>query len=364
MIAAWLIARAGLRARWRSWLALALVAGLAGGVIALAAGARRADTAYPRFAAWSMPPDELVSLDSGQAFASASAAAVRALPQVTAAAPFTSYVTLGPAVIGVLAPEDAAIPGGYWHRKLLAGRLPAPGRPQEADISFTIAQSMHVGVGDTLPVTLLAASGRPVQVRFRVVGVDAAPSEFPPQYGNAIDTLWATPAFSRRMSGTLLGTHNLALRLRQGAADVPAVEAGITRLSGGKALSEYPLAAQAVNTRRSIHLQAVTLWLLAGLLTVLALIIVGQLLTRLTAVESADFPVLGAVGMPRPSSPRPGSPAPPSSALPPPSSRWPWPSRCPRCSRSGWPRWPNCARARTPTGPCWGRAWPRSWPPW
>jgi hypothetical protein len=71
----------------------------------------------------------------------------------------------------------------FWHRRLLAGRLPDQGRPGEVDVSFTVAQLHHVGVGGWLPVTLLGAGGPPVNVRLRVVGIDAAPSEFPPQFG-------------------------------------------------------------------------------------------------------------------------------------------------------------------------------------
>ena len=49
VVAVWLVVRTVLRARWRSWLLLAAVAGLAGGmVIAVAAGARRTDAAYRR----------------------------------------------------------------------------------------------------------------------------------------------------------------------------------------------------------------------------------------------------------------------------------------------------------------------------
>src|SRR5438046_1577707 len=45
--------RSELRASWRSWLALALFAGVLGGVaLTAAAGARRADTAYPRLLRW------------------------------------------------------------------------------------------------------------------------------------------------------------------------------------------------------------------------------------------------------------------------------------------------------------------------
>src|SRR5688572_18647505 len=53
--------RAELRTRWRAWLALALLVGLAGGaVLALAAGARRTDTAYSRFLSAQNAYDALV----------------------------------------------------------------------------------------------------------------------------------------------------------------------------------------------------------------------------------------------------------------------------------------------------------------
>ena len=46
--AVWMRLRSELQARWRSWLGLALLIGLAGAAAA-AAGARRTETAYPRF---------------------------------------------------------------------------------------------------------------------------------------------------------------------------------------------------------------------------------------------------------------------------------------------------------------------------
>jgi len=91
-----------LRRRWRSWLVLALVAGLVGGLVtAVAAGARRTDAAYPALVAWSRSPDDLISLTGteGPTFASVQAAAVARLPQVTAAAEVTSFSALEPAVV-------------------------------------------------------------------------------------------------------------------------------------------------------------------------------------------------------------------------------------------------------------------------
>src|SRR5215471_17582497 len=50
MGAVWLRLRAELRRQWRAWLALAVLLGVIGGIaLTAAAGARRTDTAYPRF---------------------------------------------------------------------------------------------------------------------------------------------------------------------------------------------------------------------------------------------------------------------------------------------------------------------------
>src|SRR5438094_9185435 len=50
MSAVWMCARAELRAHWRAWLVLAIVVGLtSGAAMAAGAGARRTQSAYPRF---------------------------------------------------------------------------------------------------------------------------------------------------------------------------------------------------------------------------------------------------------------------------------------------------------------------------
>ena len=66
MAAVWYRFRAELRARWRALLALALLAGIAGGaVLAAVAGARRTDTAYSRLVAETKEQDVLVNPDLG-----------------------------------------------------------------------------------------------------------------------------------------------------------------------------------------------------------------------------------------------------------------------------------------------------------
>jgi FtsX-like permease family len=301
MSAGWMWLRAELRRRWRSWLALALIVGaFAGAVEAAAAGARRTDAAYPALLAWSNAPDLLAASGPDRSvFGNIPQSALARLPQATDAALVAEYSVVQPSDIALLAPESRKIPSVLWRRKILAGRLPVPRRAGEVDISFTLAQARHLRVGDILRVNVLTsgATPRPVPFTFRVVGIDAAAAEFPPQTGTGTDFVWATPAFYARHHSGLEIYPGAALRLRHGAADIPAVLREISRLTHGRPPLTYPLATQSANTERSIHLQAVALWLLAPLLGVIGLLVVGQLLARQSYLEADDFGTLRALGV-------------------------------------------------------------------
>ena len=100
MGAGWLVLRAEFRRHWRTWLMLALIAGLfAGAVQAAAAGARRTDAAYPSLVAWSHPPDALLFSFPGQSqtFGKFSMAAAARLPQVAQFVVMASYAVADPA---------------------------------------------------------------------------------------------------------------------------------------------------------------------------------------------------------------------------------------------------------------------------
>jgi hypothetical protein len=272
-------------------------------VTAVAAGARRTDAAYPSLVRWSRAPDVLLFSSSGQGsrtFANLAPGQLIRLPQVTEGAAMTGYTVASPADYDLIAPDDQRVPGELWHRKLLAGRLPRPGRADEADVSFTGAQRHHLAVGDWIRLALSARNGPPVTVRLHVVGIDAAPSEFPPQFGAGVDMVWTTPAFYRlHRHQPLVLFIGAALRLRPGTGGVTAVQHAASQLDHGRLTLAFPIAAQSINTQRSIHLQAVALWLLAGLLAVTGLLIARQLLARLVAAESGPNDSLRALGVTR-----------------------------------------------------------------
>ena len=299
MTAIWLFLRAESRRRWRAWLSLALIVGVfAGGVVTAAAGALRTGSAYARFLDWSRAPDALVDAEPyNPIFAPLSPTAVMRVPQAADAAVIKSFGVTRPGTVEFIAPASNAIPGGFWKRKILSGRLADPARPGEVNVSFTLAQRFHLRVGDPLRLVLTEAS-RPVPFVFQVAGIDAAQAEFPPQPGNGTYIAWGTPAFYHQHRA-LDGFVQVALRFHHGSRDWPAVQRELSQNAHGQPVENTLLFVQSVNTQRSIHPQVVALWLLAGLFGVIGLLIVGQLLARLTFLEAAGYGTLRALGMSR-----------------------------------------------------------------
>jgi len=296
------------RSRWRAWLALAALAGLfAGAVIAAVAGARRTETAYTRFLVAERAPDILVFAPPAgrETFAAFTEQDLARLPHVAELASGKTIGVAHPAEVNVIAPQDTKVGSTMMRRKMLAGREPRPGSIDEATVSFVLANAQHVKVGDTVKLDVLAGGGDEEQAgtkpySFKIVGIDAAPTEFPPQAGTGVQALWATPAFYQQATADQLVAYGTtAIRLQHGLRDFPAFEAALREAAGGKIIQAFPLADQSVNTQHSIHLQAVALWLLAGLLALTAALVLVQLLMRQSLLDSVEYPDLRALGMSR-----------------------------------------------------------------
>src|SRR5215216_444287 len=123
MAAVWVRARAELRARWRAWVGLSLALGVAAGaVLALAAGAQRTASAYPRLVAAERPPEvNSMALEGvGKREVSIDPAAVARLPQVAGVTRVRGFIVLdGRTAAGVAIRNPRLRPGR--HR-------PGPGR--------------------------------------------------------------------------------------------------------------------------------------------------------------------------------------------------------------------------------------------
>jgi hypothetical protein len=128
-----------LRTRWRGWAVLVVLVAVAGGaVLAAAAGARRTNSAYPRFLQVSKASDVLVSTGGGLG---GYYRALARLPGAAAVAPFAGLngQTLGQHVT----PVDHRLRYLVDIPKVLAGRLPRPDRPGEIALDQHGAATLH-----------------------------------------------------------------------------------------------------------------------------------------------------------------------------------------------------------------------------
>jgi ABC-type lipoprotein release transport system permease subunit len=289
-------ARADIRRRWRSWLGLALLVAIAGGgVLTLAAGARRTNSAYPRFLRAKRAADVFLFLTDRSL-----PPVVQRFPQVAESA---SAVALEPAVTD-FAPvvlTDSRLGRELNRFKFVAGRPLRPDRADEAVVSFLVAKSRHLRVGSQLTIPFLVGEAAPRAVTFRVVGIEAAPAEFPPRSAIYNLPVYLSPAFLRTPVGSVAvqnqaSATQLAVRLRHGARDVPGFLASVERLSGA-GIGQTVLADQTVNTQRSLHLQAIALWLMAGFVGLASTLILVQLLLRQSVEDADDHVTLRALGM-------------------------------------------------------------------
>ena len=313
MEAVWLAFRAELRRRWRSWLAIAVLVAVIGGVVlATAAAGRRTESTFPGFVA-AHGFDAIV-------FANQPVSQVARLSGVTAATKLVSLAngqptcdcthTINPSDFGV----SVVSPGGRSAFKLVSGHLPNPSAPGQVLASFAMQKDFGVQLGTVIHVPLYASSQTSVvnnatgalpkptgpTYAFTVVGFEASEVEFPygttPQYG-----LVASQAFGRTVVPRLAVSYLYFVRLRHGAADIIRFENQANNLNLGSGsrtgyLSEDALAA---SIEESIHPQATGWWILAILSALVGLAIVGQALARQSIVESEEYPTMAALGVDR-----------------------------------------------------------------
>jgi ABC-type lipoprotein release transport system permease subunit len=315
MRAVWRLVAHELSTRWRSWAGLALLAGLAGGVVlAATAGARRTETAYPRFLQASRASDVLVS-PQGTGFGGYYHALGR-LPDVRVVAALAGLFVapLGPAGTADLSSVVAApADGRFGHLteipKLLAGRLPRPDRPGEIAVDQIGAQELRLHVGSTLAMVAVTGQtlSRPARWRHlseRVVGIFVARGSVVPV--TEVDkgpAFYVSTALARLLGPRYAAFDGAYVRLRPGttvATFSRQAQALARRFPGtGGQVFVADEGTQAAAIERSIRPQAVALALFALLLAVTAVLVVGQVATRLLLAASSDNATLAALGMTR-----------------------------------------------------------------
>jgi len=301
-----LVFGAELRRRWRSWLALAVLIALVGGlVLGAAAAGRRTASAFPSFVA-------------AHGFDAAVYTPVRTpravtLPEVTAVTVGVGLDTGAPAChcTHPINPTDFGVivapTTGRTIFKLVSGHLPDPAAPDQVLASYTLQDDgEHIGSVIHVPMYALSqtsaysdATGALPQptgptVSFRVVGFEASEFEFPSGSTPSYD-LYATPAFARTVLPRVAAGAVSFVRLRHGAADLPRFSQQVS----ARGADASPLDAEAASIEASIHPQAIGWWILAGLAALVGLAVIGQALFRQSVVESEDHATMAVLGIDR-----------------------------------------------------------------
>jgi ABC-type lipoprotein release transport system permease subunit len=317
--------RTQLRARWRAWLAVALLAGgLAGLVVGAAAGSVRTQGSYGRFLASINTADVYVDPFVGFGDDSFPLDRVARLPQVARSERNLHLAVIsrsrsgrpifpvGPGPVEFVMPSDGHPADTIDRLKVLRGRLPEPARPDEVIGDSKALRSVGVGVGDAVTIRTVtrhqlwtrsseihftadprAAHWGPL-VTLHVVGV-AANARADVDGGQ----MHLTPAFFAVYGGRQIGAFvdELVIRLRRAQKDLPIFRREVARIAGKRQYLLFQPAEGHPKIQHSIDLEARALWAVTGLAALAALVIVGQALLRLTATESRDDATLRALGM-------------------------------------------------------------------
>ena len=306
MTAVWMRFGSELRGRWRAWLALAVLAGLFGGaVVAAAAGARRTDTVVDRFIEERDPPDVfMVPLFGAQELG----------PQLAEKLSLDNLLKLNSVAAGrhlllmptnlnleIGATDDPSLGPRAFSQNIIEGRAPDPRRPDEAFANFLASEEHGLHPGDTFTVPFLErwqAPGDPPPgpgptVTFTITGVGAHLGDFAAIAGPSLSL---TPAFLEKYRSLIQPIELSMLHLEQGTASYDEFAEEIAAVTEGTTVF-YDESGEWNEARRSFGLQAKSLWILAGLLAAVTVLVIGQAIARQTFLDSTENPTLRALGL-------------------------------------------------------------------
>ncbi len=311
MRAVGMVLRAQLRQHGKSWLALAVLAALVGGlVMAATATARATGAAFPGFVA-RYGYDDVV-------YTARPLPQLARIPQVTRVtpvrAPWVAAVgcascaainTSGSLDAFELAPPDLA-----RTVKLVAGRMPDQSDPGEALASASFGDDSGVRVGSVIQIleptpaqiSQVAAQNRlpsPAQLAkvprrsVRVTGLVVTENEFPAGNGTRYD-LFPTRAYASAYDPHTDVETFYDVKLRHGAADQAAFDSQLRPLGS---LGADDLDVDGAAVQRAITPQAVGWWVLAGLIALAGLAVLGQAAARQFSTDTEDHDALSALGL-------------------------------------------------------------------
>jgi len=323
---AWYRLRATFRHRWGSYLVLAVLIGLIGGVaMGALIAARRTYASYPRFLASTNPSDLVVQPFTRPAYSPGFVRQLARLPHVNGVAvavPFNSATLtpggkLGTVLLAhVQLAATVAGPHGLYSDQdrltIVRGRRADPARPDEVVASPDAAALLHLHVGSDVRVGLISSSQqvtgipRNRRVDLTVVGIGVFNTQV---LQDGIDSgrtglLLGTPALAREFASCCASGMDAGLRLDGGSRYDTTVGQEYQHLvatssyisPGGSELYVYITSAIEAEAQRAIRPEAIALGVFAVIAGLAALIIGTQFISRQLRAAADDTGVLRALG--------------------------------------------------------------------
>jgi hypothetical protein len=323
--------RATFRRRWTGYLTLVVLIGLVGGVaLAAMAGARRTQSSFPTYLASTNPSDAemFTELDpiSGTGFSEKVEVAVARVPDVERAVTVIGF----DGTLQVLGHTHSEVPGEappalegstgseaeYFTTDrvtVLSGRMAVPTRQDEIVMSAGAAAQYGLHIGSTLRIAFFTDAqeiqpnfkGYPEDnpyliVPFKLVGI----VEWSPQVvqdddaalGNQIAVI--TPALTKRLQTCCAFYTSVTLHLDGGLAHEAAVVSAVNKIIPnlgpvGGASTNAPTVAKA---ERAIRPEAIALGAFGLVAALAALVINGQVISRLIRRNAEEAAIVRALG--------------------------------------------------------------------
>ena len=294
----------------RANVALALLIAVSGAVVlTTAAGARRTDSAFERFAESSNAADVQVQYSTGEDIDDDVQAAFRAHPDVEDVAPLYFTFAFNEASdydLLVISGPDPALLREIDRPRVLEGRLPDPGAADEVLVNPFLQDELGVDVGDRFDLRTFSADtdfedpeAEPEPgptADLEVVGVgtlvyDAADTGF--------GFIAATPAFYERYASQAMGFGpSLDVTVRDGA-DAEAVAKQVTDGFTLEELFFSPVEDLEATVDDGTRALVVGLWAFTAVAAAAFLVACAQAVRRRLEATDADQPALRAVGLTR-----------------------------------------------------------------
>jgi hypothetical protein len=309
MSAVRLTVRAEWRGRWRSLVALALIAGLAGAVsVGAVSGSRRVDTSFQRLLDYTHEPNvDVFPTEADQALVARAArlpgVEVAAHFAVLAAAPEGPDFRPGRSSIALAVP--AMVGRERWRSRIVQGREPDPRDPAQFVVNEAMRKAMGARIGERIRLVSLTPEQTPAALEQGVdPGVPAGPSQVGTLVGvvrgaedvsDAPDpAFWVTPAFYQRHADRIGRLDGVAMRVDD--EHLATIEEDARAVFGTDAV-QLRQADLVARIEDSLDVQVIGLRVFALASALAGLVAVGQILVRQLAAVAAQHRTRRALGM-------------------------------------------------------------------